>query len=141
MAEIARQFIDEFRVPALSMAIARHGQFVYREAFGMADAATAEKVSPLHLFRIASVTKPITSVAIFSLVERKLLNLSDFIFGPRGILQFDYGDSYPDRVQKITLEHLLTHTGGGLLHPGPRRGKGNRSSLRRIRPPKRADKM
>jgi len=113
MAEIAGQFMDKFRVPALSVAIARHGQFVYREAFGFADEAKREKLTPSHLFRIASVTKPITSVAIFSLIEKGRLKLSDLIFGPPGLLQFDYGNTYPELVQKITLEHLLTHTCGG----------------------------
>jgi CubicO group peptidase (beta-lactamase class C family) len=113
MAGIIRKFMDEFRVPGLSMAIARHGQFVYREAFGIADQAKDEKATTSHLFRIASVTKPITAVAIFSLVEKGSLQLGDLIFGHEGVLQFDYGKSYPALVQKITLEHLLTHTGGG----------------------------
>ena len=113
MAEIARLFMDKFRIPGFSAAIARHGEFVYREGFGFADRNKGEKVTPTHLLRIASVTKPITSVALFSFVEKGQLKLSDLIFGPDGILQFDYGTAYSDRVRKITVEHLLTHTCGG----------------------------
>jgi CubicO group peptidase (beta-lactamase class C family) len=95
------------------VAIARHGQFVYQQGFGYADKASREQVTPSHVFRIASVTKPITSVAIFSLIEQGRLRLNDPIFGSQGLLQFDYGKSYSERVSKITLYHLLTHTCGG----------------------------
>jgi CubicO group peptidase (beta-lactamase class C family) len=113
MYEIASRFMDKYKVPGLSVAIARHGQFVYRKGFGFADVASAEKVTPFHFFRIASVSKPITSVTIFTLVEKGRLKLSNRVFGRDGVLGADFGISYPERVQKITLEHLLTHTCGG----------------------------
>jgi CubicO group peptidase (beta-lactamase class C family) len=113
MDEIASQFMNKYKVPGLSVAIARHGQFVYRKGFGLADVASGDKVTPDHLFRIASVSKPITSVAIFTLIEKGRLNLSDRVFGREAVLGSDFGSSYPERVQKITLEHLLTHTCGG----------------------------
>ena len=105
--------MTKYKVPGLSVAIARHGQFVYRKGFGLADVASGEKVTPDYLFRIASVSKPITSVAIFTLIEKGRLKLSDRIFGRDAVLGMDFGSSYPERVQKITLEHLLTHTCGG----------------------------
>jgi CubicO group peptidase (beta-lactamase class C family) len=113
MDELARLFMSHYKVPGLSVAIARHGQFVYRKAFGWADQDAGERATPSSLFRIASVSKPITSVTIFTLIEKNRLNLNDFVFGRNGILGFDYGSSYPDRVQRITIEHLLTHTCGG----------------------------
>jgi CubicO group peptidase (beta-lactamase class C family) len=113
MDEIANQFMTKYKVPGLSVAIARHGQFVYRKGFGLADVASGEKVTPDHLFRIASVSKPITSVAIFTLVEKGRLKLSDPVFGRDAVFGTDFGSSYPERVQKITLEHLLTQTCGG----------------------------
>ena len=75
--------------------------------------AAGEKVTPENLFRIASVSKPITSVTIFTLIEKGRLKLSDRVFGPDAVLGTDFGSSYPERVQQITLEHLLTHTCGG----------------------------
>lgn len=105
--------MDQYAVPGLSIAIARHGQMVYRKGFGFADVASSEKVTPDHLFRIASVSKPITSVAIFTLIEKGRLKLTDRVFGRDAVLGTDFGSSYPERVQKVTLEHLLTHTCGG----------------------------
>ena len=113
MPEIADRFMARYKAPGLSVAISHHGQIVYRTGFGFADQAAGEKVTPKHLFRIASISKPITSVAIFTLIEKGQLKLSDFIFGSGAVLGFDFGSSYPDRVRKITLKHLLTHTCGG----------------------------
>jgi CubicO group peptidase (beta-lactamase class C family) len=113
MGEIANRFMIKYKVPGLSVAIARHGQFVYRKGFGLADVASGEKVTPDHLFRIASVSKPITSVAIFTLIEKGRLKLRDRVFGRDAVLGTDFGKSYSERVQKITLEDLLTHTCGG----------------------------
>jgi CubicO group peptidase (beta-lactamase class C family) len=87
---------------------------VYQEAFGVADRERKEAATPKHLFRIASVSKPITSAAIFSLIEGGRLGLGDKVFGPNAVLGADYGrPPYHPGVDQITIEHLLTHTGGG----------------------------
>jgi CubicO group peptidase (beta-lactamase class C family) len=113
MAGIARQFMDRYKVPGLSVAMARQGQIVYAKGFGYADKAAGERLTPSHLFRIASVTKPITAAAIFLLIEQGRLGLNDLIFGSRGLLHFDYGKPSSRLAQEITLYHLLTHTCGG----------------------------
>ncbi len=118
IAEIAGKRLEKCDVAGLSVAIARHGQMVYQQAFGLADKATGERVTPESRFRIASISKPITSVTIFTLIERGKLRLDDLVFGEQGILKFDYGEKYPERVTKITLHHLLTHTSGGWENDG-----------------------
>ena len=118
MADIAQQFMDKHDLPGLSVSIARRGQFVYRAGFGYADKAAGQAVDPSHLFRIASVTKPITSVALFTLIEQGRLKLDDRVFGADGVLRFDYGHDYPERVSRITIHHLLTHTAGGWANDG-----------------------
>jgi CubicO group peptidase (beta-lactamase class C family) len=114
MARIAADFRKQFSVPATSIAIARNGQFVYDQAAGIADAANLTQAQRDSLFRTASLTKPITSVTIFSLIEQGKLNLNDKVFGPNGIL--DNGDGKPPYkpfITDITVDHLLTHTAGG----------------------------
>jgi CubicO group peptidase (beta-lactamase class C family) len=113
ISELAQQFMAQYKVPGFSVAFARHGQFVYRAGFGFADSAKGERTTPDHLFRIASVTKPITSAGVFSLIEKGQLQLDARVFGEGGLLGFDYGATYPDPVKQITLTHLLTHTCGG----------------------------
>lgn len=60
MDEIARQFMEQSKVPGMSVVIARHRQFIYEKGFGYADVAAHEPVTLSHLFRIASVSKSIT---------------------------------------------------------------------------------
>jgi CubicO group peptidase (beta-lactamase class C family) len=114
MRATAKRFMSAYDVPGMSISIARHGSIVYGQAFGVANKNTKEQVHPSHLFRIASVTKPITSVAIYTLVQQGLLKTSDFVFGPRGILKNDFGaTANRPHVDELKIEHLLTHTGGG----------------------------
>jgi CubicO group peptidase (beta-lactamase class C family) len=114
MAASARAFMQSYAVPAFSVAVGHAGRIIYQDAFGVADREKNEPATPMHLFRIASVSKPITSTAIFSLLEQGRLHLGDRIFGPGGVLGTDFGaPPYRPQVDQITLEHLLTHTGGG----------------------------
>jgi CubicO group peptidase (beta-lactamase class C family) len=114
MGRTAFQFRQQFSVPASSIAITRNGKFVYDQADGMADRDKLQQVQQSSLFRIASVTKPITSVTIFSLIEQGKLNLNDKVFGPSGVLGTKYGKApYKQYVTDVTVDDLLTHTSGG----------------------------
>ena len=114
MNRLAGQFRQQFSVPATSIAISRNGQFVYDEAIGMADRQHLVQAQQDSLFRIASVTKPITSVTIFTLIEQGKLNLTDKVFGPGAIFGIKYGKPpYKQWVADITVDQLLTHTCGG----------------------------
>jgi CubicO group peptidase (beta-lactamase class C family) len=115
MFRLGRAFMAQFFAPALSVAIVRDSKFVYERPFGMADDKQQQhtECSNTSLFRIASVTKPITSVAIFTLLEQGKLNLNDKVFGPSGILAEDFGKTFKQYVTDVTVDHLLTHTSGG----------------------------
>jgi CubicO group peptidase (beta-lactamase class C family) len=90
---------------------------VYCEGFG--EAASGAPVTPDSLFRIASVTKPITSATIFRLIEAGKLRLADRVFGSDGLLDFGVGAAPKrDRLERVTLYHLLTHTAGGWRNDG-----------------------
>jgi CubicO group peptidase (beta-lactamase class C family) len=125
MSSLARAFMQQYDVPGLSVAVGRAGVLVYEDAFGFADREKREAVSSMHLFRIASVSKPITSAAVFSLIEEGRIRLTDRIFGRDAITGNDYGRPPSrfarPRVDDITVEHLLTHTSGGWsnLHSDP----------------------
>jgi CubicO group peptidase (beta-lactamase class C family) len=119
MEGVASAFMNAHSVPGLSAAVARDGQILYDCGFGFDDRDKNERVKPADLFRIASVSKPITSVTLFRLMEDKRLTLEDIVFGPRGILGDDYGKTpYKRWVEEIRIKHLLTHTGGGWQNDG-----------------------
>ena len=107
-------FMDKHSVPGCAVAITRNGKLVYTRGFGFADVAAREPVSPHSLFRIASISKPVTAVAILQLVEQGKLKLNDRVFD---ILTADepllLGEAKIDERQKeITIRHLLEHRGG-----------------------------
>lgn len=67
----------------------------------------------MHVFRIASISKLITAVAIMKLQEEGKLTLQDRVFGPEGILNDTiFSDIKDPRTTKITVENLLRHQGG-----------------------------
>jgi CubicO group peptidase (beta-lactamase class C family) len=106
-------YLAQQGLPGLSLAIAKDGRLVYARGFGHADAAGAERVDAAHRFRIASVSKPLTAIAILRLVEQGRLSLRKKVFGRRGILGEQYGlRPYGKRLKKITVRHLLEHTSG-----------------------------
>lgn len=109
-------YVDDGRVAGVMTMVARRGQVVHWAAAGVRDVATDDPLEPDDIFRIYSMTKPITSVATMMLVEEGKVALDDpvarFIpeFGDVMVLT-DAGESLaPDRP--ITIEHLLTHTSG-----------------------------
>lgn len=114
MADAVREFMKTYEVPGCGIAIFRRGELVYEEAFGFADLEARTELTPGHRFRIASVSKPVTAVAVFKLAELGRLRLTDRVFGPDSVLGDDYGTRPRDvRVNAITIDHLLTHTSGG----------------------------
>jgi CubicO group peptidase (beta-lactamase class C family) len=119
MADLANAFMQNYAAPAFSLAVGYGGAIVYQDAFGFADQEKRQPAAPDNVFRIASVTKTITSVAIFSLIEAGRIGLTDKVFGPGAITGTDYGKPpFNPGVEDITIEHLLTHTGGGWPNDG-----------------------
>jgi CubicO group peptidase (beta-lactamase class C family) len=106
-------FVREHDVPGASLAIARHGRIVYARGFGYADIDKHEPVQPDSLFRIASVSKPFTAVAILQLQERGKLRLDDHPFELLRLEPHLENGATPDpRLKQITIRELLHHTGG-----------------------------
>src|SRR2546429_6231016 len=83
--------MQKFGAPALSVAIGHNGQITYLGAFGVPSRDSHEQLTASHTFRIASATKPFTSVAIFKLIEDGRLKPEDKDFGRLGVLRTTYG--------------------------------------------------
>jgi CubicO group peptidase (beta-lactamase class C family) len=84
--------------------VAKEGKILYHKAFGMASIELGVPMQPGQVFRIGSITKQFTAVAILQLMEQGKLSLQDEL--PKFI------PDYPTQGQRITVEHLLTHTSG-----------------------------
>lgn len=107
------RFISFWNIKGASMAVAKDGKLVYAKGFGFSDVEQQQSVEPYNLFRIASVSKLITATAIMKLVEEGKLSLDDHVFGENGILNMAPYNNYRDnKVETITVRHLLEHSGG-----------------------------
>ena len=116
---VFQQYVDENRIGGAVGLVLQDGKVVYERAAGWADKEAGTKMVPDTIFRIASQTKAITSVAILSLMEEGKLSLTDPV--SRYIPSFANSkvavgngarvDIVPAR-RPITIRDLLTHTAG-----------------------------
>jgi CubicO group peptidase (beta-lactamase class C family) len=90
--------------PGATALVARKGQILYHKAFGMANLEFNIPMQEDNIFRIGSITKQFTAVAILQLMEHGKLSLQDDIT--------KFIPDYPTQGHTITIEHLLTHTSG-----------------------------
>ena len=114
--------VDEGEIPGVVAAVTNRNQIVYLKAFGKQDVARGVPMSTDSVFRIASMTKPVTSVGVMMLHEQGRLKLDDaagnYVASVKGrevIATFDEKDAtYTTRPAKqgITVRQLLTHTSG-----------------------------
>ena len=112
--DLMTSFIKTHKVPGASLAVTRNGQLMYARGFGYADLEKKQPVKPESQFRIASLSKPITAVAILQLVERGQLKLTDRVFKilkPKPHFENDEGRVDP-RLEQVTILHCLQHSGG-----------------------------
>jgi CubicO group peptidase (beta-lactamase class C family) len=121
-----RGAVERNDVPGVVALITDHEQVLYQGAFGVADVASLRPLAPDALFRIASMTKPVTSVALMQLVEQGRLGLGDpaakylpELAQLQVISSFDAASgAYHLRPASApaTVGHFLTHT-SGLAYP------------------------
>ncbi len=106
-------FIEKYGIPAASYAIAKNSieGVVYKNASGFAKVETKDRATPNHLFRLASMTKQHTAIAIMSLIQQGRMGINDLVFGPTGLLKASFPTVGPMSA-KVTVKHLLEHTAG-----------------------------
>ena len=105
--------LTDYNIRGGQLALTYKGRLIYSRGFGYANTTTAALVQPKSIFRVASLSKPVTSVAILKLVEEGQINLNDQVFGVNGILNDAiYLNPIDPAVNSITVKHLLQHTAG-----------------------------
>jgi CubicO group peptidase (beta-lactamase class C family) len=102
-------------VPGISAAVVQDGELVWSEGFGMADLENFVPATAFTLFRLGSISKPITATAILQLSERGKLDLDAEVQ--------KYCPAFPKKEWPITSRELLGHL-GGIRHYNPD-GKGD----------------
>jgi CubicO group peptidase (beta-lactamase class C family) len=115
-----QQWVEQQICAGVITLIARRGQIAHWECVGLMDIAAHKPMTPDAIFRIYSMSKPITSVAMMLLYEEGKFRLSDpvskFIPEFQDTMVFvgeaQSGVYKTDRERDITIHHLLTHTAG-----------------------------
>jgi hypothetical protein len=117
--KVVNGFLRKWSVEGASVAISRDGKLVFARGFGLSDTLSMTETQPYNKFRIASISKLVTAVAIMKLNEEGRISLDDKVFGPFGILDDPYFSNPKDkRVYDITVAHLLSHEGGWTMQYG-----------------------
>jgi serine beta-lactamase-like protein LACTB, mitochondrial len=102
--EIIKKFLDEYKIPGLSAALAIDNELIWSNGFGYANLQHMVPAGAKTVYRIASISKPIASVIAMMLVEEETLDLDAAIQ--------DYIPLYPEKSGVITMRRLLSHTSG-----------------------------
>lgn len=113
-------YVDDGRLPGFTVSVARKGQLVHHHTYGMADIEAGTATQDHTIYRIYSMTKPVTSVALLMLMEQGRLQLTDLVS--------DYIPSFAQtkvwrsgstvkpvlegQTEPIRIWHLLTHMSG-----------------------------
>ena len=114
---VMQGYVDKGQVSGFLTVVARHGKIVHFETIGMRDVEGSKPVEPDTIFRIYSMSKPITSVAVMMLYEEGHFQLTTPV--SKFIPEFENMKVYNedqtevlDAKKKITVKHLLMHTAG-----------------------------
>lgn len=107
-------FLQTHNAPGAALAVSVDGKMVYSKGYGLADVEANISTKPDDLFRIASISKVITSTAIMQLVDEGLITVDHKVFGVDGILGNSFGSATltTDELD-VTVDDLLLHQQGG----------------------------
>ena len=114
---VMQGYVDDGHLPGFLTVVARRGKIVHFETIGMQDVENKKPVAPDTIFRIYSMSKPITSVAVMMLYEEGRFQLgtpvSKFIPEFKNMKVYNQDQTeILDAKKQITIKHLLMHTAG-----------------------------
>jgi len=116
---IMQKHVDEKKLAGAVAVVARRGKVAYLQSVGKQDIEADIDMDTNTIFRIASMTKPITSVAVLMLYDDGLIQLNDPVSKyipefsePTVLRRGQQRENAVPAEQEITIKHLLTHTSG-----------------------------
>ena len=102
-------FMKKYSIPGISVSIGHREKLVYSEGFGYANKTAREPLRRNYMLRLASCSKPMTSICVMRLVTEGKIKLTDRPFSSDGILSAKYPST---GFEDITIQSLLEHTSG-----------------------------
>ncbi|RYY53335.1 MAG: class A beta-lactamase-related serine hydrolase [Chitinophagaceae bacterium] len=111
-------FMSKYSIPGVQVAITKNEKLVYVKSYGINGGTDNAPINNNNLFRLASVSKPITALGIMKLVETGKLTLDQKVFGTGSILGTDFPSTRLASFSDITVKQLLTHATGAWPNDG-----------------------
>jgi len=99
-----------YAIPGLSLAVVKDGEVVWAEGFGVADQSTGAPASQETIYRVGSLAKPVTAMAVMQLEERGELDIDQPLHAY--IPQFSIRSRFDTVAEPITLRSILCHHAG-----------------------------
>lgn len=108
------QLMARHGVPGAAIAVSRHHRLEWAAGFGVKRAGAVDATTADTLFPCASLSKPVTALAVLALVEAKRVSLDEDV--NRYLMSWRVPDTPFTHAQKVTLRRLLSHSAGFMLH-------------------------
>lgn len=117
---VLHRYVDDGKLPGVQTVVSRHGEVVHRDCYGWRDVDAGRAVEPDTIYRIYSMTKPITSVALMMLYEEGHFLLENpvarWIPELADLRVWSGGTAAEPETEPLatplTVHHVLTHTSG-----------------------------
>jgi len=109
-----RERMEALNVPGISIAVINKGAIEWARGYGMADVSSARAVTPHTRFQAGSISKPVTAMAVLTLVERGVLSLDHDVNDY--LIRWKLPDNVFTAQRAVTLRALLSHTAGVNVH-------------------------
>ena len=115
VSDLARRYVAEKKFAGIAMMVSRHGKIIHNDAAGVYGLDNDTPVADDTLFRIFSMTKPVTAVAAMILYEEGKFQMSDPV--SKYLPEFEgqmlqNGNSLVEPASPMTMRQLFTHTAG-----------------------------
>jgi uncharacterized protein (TIGR03437 family) len=110
--QAATALMQKYGIPGMAIGITKGGRLVFAHGYGFADRDTQTPVNPDSLFRLASISKPLTATAADKLVELGILKYNTGAFSVLSNLRPLPGGHEDPRVSQITVQELMMHQSG-----------------------------
>ncbi|WP_298238934.1 serine hydrolase domain-containing protein [uncultured Algibacter sp.] len=103
-SDYALAFLKKNDIPGMSIAVSKNGTLIWSQSFGFSDLKTYSKVTKNTKFRIASISKPITAIALGTLVDKGKVHLDSSLY--------KYLPDFPKKKYNFTIRQIGGHTAG-----------------------------
>lgn len=102
--------MNDFNVPGLSITVFDNNEILWSKGYGVKDKNSGELVTENTLFQAASISKPVTSVAAFKLIEENKLSLDENV--NLKLIRWQVPDNKFTKNEKVTVRRIMSHTSG-----------------------------